>query len=61
MYYLKIDKMWVSHVRETDCVISKEMIHGWSNIEDAEEAANIVARITNCDVLKLEVIRAIEA
>lgn len=63
MYYLKIDKMWVSSVYEDNCVVSENMRHGWFNLEDAEEAAKIVARIANCDVLllKLEVIRAIEA
>ena len=55
--------MWVSSVYEDNFVVSENMRHGWSNAEDAEEAAKIVARIANRDVLllKLEVIRAIEA
>ena len=63
MYYLKIDKMWVPSVYEDNFVVSENMRHGWSNIEGAEEAAKTVARIANRDVLllKLEVIRAIEA
>jgi len=63
MYYLKIGKLWVSDVKENDFLVSENMRHGWSNEESAVESAKIAAKIANTDILllKLEVIRSIEA
>jgi hypothetical protein len=63
MYYLKIGKLWVSEVKPNSYQSTEHMLYGWSNEEDAVEAAKIVAGISDRDVLllKLEVIRSIEA
>lgn len=63
MYYLKIGKMWVSDVGEDQCLMSENMLNGWTYEQDAVSDAKIAARLTGMDVLllKLEVIRSVEA
>jgi len=63
MYYLKIGELWVWEVRTEGYFVSKSMTYGWNNEKDAVDAAKIVAKLSDRDVLllKLEVIRTIEA
>lgn len=63
MYYLKIGKLWISDVKENSYYASEHMLHGWSNEDDAIDAAKMAAKVSDRDVLllKLEVIRSVEA
>lgn len=63
MYYLKIGKLWVSSVNDDVFHLSKNMIDGWATEEEAVDAAKKAAEMAEEDVLvlKMEIIRAIEA
>lgn len=53
MYYLKIGKMWVSDVEEDQCLMSENMLNGWTYEQDAVSDAKIAARLTGMDVFYL--------
>lgn len=63
MYYLKIGDLWVWEVSAEGYFVSKAMTYGWNNEKDAVDAAKMVTKLSDRDVLllKLEVIRSIEA